>query len=80
VARPEDLTGGDAGENRDIALRILGGEAGPKRDIVLVNSAAALVASGAAPGFLEGMALAARSIDSGAARARLDALVRISTA
>jgi anthranilate phosphoribosyltransferase len=80
VSRPEDLAGGDAGENRDIALRILGGEAGPKRDIVLVNSAAALVASGAASGFLEGMALASRSIDSGAARARLDALIEISKA
>src|SRR6185436_2510377 len=41
VATPEDLTGGDAAENRDIALGILGGEPGPKRDIVLVNASAA---------------------------------------
>jgi len=76
VAKPEDLTGGDAAENRDIALRILDGELGPKRDIVLVNAAAALVAFGLAGHFIEGMKFAAGSIDSGGARAKLDSLVR----
>jgi len=74
VATPDDLTGGDAAENRDIALRILGGESGPKRDIVLVNSSAALVAFGAAGNFIEGMAMAARAIDSGGAMAKLELL------
>jgi anthranilate phosphoribosyltransferase len=74
VARPEDLTGGDVAENRDIALRILNGEQGKKRDIVLVNAGAALVAFGAAENFMEGMAIAAHSIDSGAARAKLESL------
>ena len=75
-ARMEDLTGGDVAENRDIALRILDGEPGPKRDIVLVNASAALVAYGFANDFKDGMAGAARSIDSGGARGMLDALVR----
>jgi anthranilate phosphoribosyltransferase len=73
-ASPEDLRGGDAAENRDIALRILAGEPGPKRDIVLVNASAALVAFGAAADFIEGMAMAARAIDSGGARAKLESL------
>jgi anthranilate phosphoribosyltransferase len=79
-ARAEDLKGGDRDENCRIARAILNGEAGPRRDIVLVNAAAALVAAGRAAGFGEGVALAARSIDSGAARARLDQLIRFTGA
>ena len=65
--------------NRDIALEILSGEKSPRRDIVLVNASAALVAAGRASNFLEGMDLAAESIDSGAARAKLDRLAGFST-
>ena len=46
----------------------------PQRDIVLVNAATALVAAGKAETFLEGMALGAMSIDSGAARGKVAAL------
>jgi anthranilate phosphoribosyltransferase len=70
------LTGGDPAANCAIARAILEGERGPKRDIVLVNAAAALVAAGQASDFLEGMTIAARSIDSGAALAKLEALAR----
>jgi anthranilate phosphoribosyltransferase len=70
------LKGGDRDENYRIAHAILSGERGPKRDIVLVNAAAALVVAGRARDFSEGMALAAASIDSRAARARLDQLIR----
>lgn len=73
-ARTEELKGGDAETNAAIAREILAGARGPRRDIVLVNAAAALVASGKAAGFREGVRLAADSIDSGAARAKLDAL------
>jgi anthranilate phosphoribosyltransferase len=76
VARAEDLKGGDRDENCRIAHSILKGERGPKRDIVLVNAAAALVVAGRANDFLEGVARAAESIDSGAARATLDQLIR----
>jgi anthranilate phosphoribosyltransferase len=41
---------------------------------VLVNAAAALVAAGKAETFLEGMALGVVSIDSGAARRKVEAL------
>jgi len=65
-------------ENADIIRRVLGGEAGPRRDIVLMNAAAALVAGGKARDFKEGVALAAQSIDSGAAAGKLAALVAFS--
>ncbi len=71
-----DLQGGDAELNCEILRAILEGARGPKRDIVLVNSAAALVAAGKARDFQQGMALAAESLDSGAALAKLEALAR----
>jgi anthranilate phosphoribosyltransferase len=76
IAQPEDLKGGDRQRNCAIAREILEGAPGPRRDIVLVNSAAALVAVGRAQDFREGVALAAAAIDSGAARAKADALAR----
>jgi len=76
MARYEDLQGGDAIGNREIALAILAGEKGPKRDIVLVNASAALVAAGRTTDFREGVEIAAHSIDSGAARVKLAELVR----
>jgi anthranilate phosphoribosyltransferase len=69
------LQGGDATENSAILRAVLDGEVGPRRDIVLLNAAAGLSAGGLAPGLDEGLALARGSIDSGAARSRLDALV-----
>ena len=74
----EALAGGDAATNAQIIRRILEGETGPPRDVVLANAAAALVAAGRAPDWGEGAALAAQSIDSGAARAKLDALIAYS--
>jgi anthranilate phosphoribosyltransferase len=77
------IRGGDAKQNAEIIHKILGrsmlyGDHGPHREIVLANAAAALVAAGRAQDFLEGVHLAARSIDSGAARERLDAFVAFS--
>jgi len=70
----EELQGGDPDENCEIARAILAGASGPKRDVVLVNAAAALVVAGRAASFAEGMAVAAESIDSGAARRKLEDL------
>ncbi|HET7559758.1 MAG TPA: anthranilate phosphoribosyltransferase [Limnochordia bacterium] len=74
------VAGGDAAENARILRSVLAGETGARRDVVLLNAAAALIAGGAASGFAEGVALAAESIDSGAALAKLDALRRYSSA
>ena len=71
--------GGDAEQNRAIAESILGGERGPARDIVLMNAALALVAAGVAVDFREGVMRAEESIDSGAARGKLDSLREISS-
>ena len=74
-----DLKGGNAMENRDIARAIFAGEKGPRRDIVLVNASAALVAAGRVANFAEGMSLAATSIDSGAAQAKVEQLARFTS-
>ncbi|MFM9367443.1 anthranilate phosphoribosyltransferase [Streptomyces sp. Da 82-17] len=79
----EALRGADASYNADVARRLLGGETGPVRDAVLLNSAAALVALEPTEAPLveqirAGMAKAAESIDSGAARQALDRWVTAS--
>ena len=71
----DDVRGGDLARNMEIAHEVLDGACGPHRDIVLVNAAAALVAAGRAETLLEGVAMAAQSIDSGAARGKLRELV-----
>ena len=72
---PDDLLGGEVEENAAILRSVLEGERGPRRDATIVNAAPALVAAGLAEGFVEGVSLAAESIDSGKARAVLDAAV-----
>lgn len=61
-----------------VAESILTGEAGPHRDITLLNAAAALVVAGVAESLAHGIELAADGIDSGRARATLEALKRTS--
>jgi anthranilate phosphoribosyltransferase len=71
------LAGGDAEENAQIARSVLGGEPGPRSDIVVLNAGAALLVAGAAEDLRAGIELARQSIDSGAAAARLDELIRV---
>jgi anthranilate phosphoribosyltransferase len=75
-ARIEDLAGGDAAANAAIIREILSGKKSPRRDVVILNAAAALVAAAKADHLADGVAPAERSIDSGAAAGKLDALVR----
>jgi anthranilate phosphoribosyltransferase len=74
----QDISGGDAAGNAEIIRAVLAGEKSPRRDVVLLNSAAALVAAGKADHIAEAIPLAAKSIDSGAAAAKLEALIRFS--
>jgi anthranilate phosphoribosyltransferase len=74
-ASAADLAGGDRKECALIMQRVLAGQGGPPRDIVLANASAALVAAGKAEDFRAGVALAAESIDSGAASDRLTRFV-----
>lgn len=79
-APTEALRGGGAEENAVLARRLLEGEAGPRREAVLLNAAAALQAAELAADFREGIATAARVIDSGAAGAVLERWVKVSQA
>jgi anthranilate phosphoribosyltransferase len=77
------IQGGDTKQNAEIVHKILGRSLlyrphSPYREIVLANAAAALVAAGRAADFLDGVSIATKSIDSGAARERLEALVAFS--
>ncbi len=70
----DSIAGGDPAYNAAAIRAILSGEPHPARTAVLLNAGAALVAAGLAEDFREGAALAARSIDSGAALGKLHAL------
>ncbi|MFV1978902.1 MAG: anthranilate phosphoribosyltransferase, partial [Myxococcota bacterium] len=74
------LRGGTADENAEIVRSLLEGESGARRDIVLINAGAAIWVAGAAEGIEEGIEFARRSIDSGAARERLELLIAASNA
>ncbi|WP_018948114.1 anthranilate phosphoribosyltransferase [Thioalkalivibrio sp. ALMg11] len=58
---------------------VLDGQAGAARDIVLLNAGAAIYAGGGADTLAAGIEAAARAIDSGAARERLERLQATST-
>src|SRR5208282_4701045 len=70
-----DLLGGDRFQNAEITRRILrGNERGPKREAVLLNAGAALFVAGKTKSLAEGWELAAATIDSGKADAKLSEL------
>ncbi len=77
-ANPSDLKGGDPAQNAQAIRALLDGKRTAYRDIVLLNAAAALIVAGKAATLKDGVALAARTIDDGAARETLAALVNVS--
>ena len=70
----EDYQGGTPQNNAATLLAVLQGKKDAKRDIVLINAAAALMVAGKVETIAEGLVVAAASIDSGAALAKLEAL------
>jgi len=74
----EAISGGDAATNAAMIRDILQGKKSARRDVVLLNAAATLVAAAKADSIGAGMPLAAKSLDSGAAAEKLEALVRFS--
>ncbi len=68
------ISGGSVKHNAKILQNVLKGERGPRRDIVLLNAAAAIIASGLAKNFKEGISKASHSIDSGNALEKLELL------
>jgi len=73
-----NYTDGTSLASAQIITGVLQGKPNSCRDIVLLNTAAALVVAGKAESIQEGLILAASSIDSGAALAKLDALRQFS--
>lgn len=74
------LRGGDAACNAAALLSVLRAEKSPYRDVAAFNAAAALLVAGHASDLKEAMEIATTSIDSGAAKARLDRLIEVSNA
>jgi len=85
VVSPEDfalprapldpLRGGIPQDNAVLIRALFDGETGPRRDVVVINAAAALVATGLAEDFREGALVAARTIASGAAKEKLEQFI-----
>lgn len=77
-ARPDDLKGGTAQENAQRLLSLLRGERCPLGDAVLLNAGAGLVVYGKARTVQEGLALAQRVVERGAALALLERWAEVS--
>ncbi|MGA7687419.1 MAG: anthranilate phosphoribosyltransferase [Terriglobales bacterium] len=76
----EEISGEDAAFNAGLIREVLEGKKSARRDVVLLNAAAALVAAGKADHLRDALPLAARSVDSGAAAAKLAALIDFTNA
>ncbi len=74
-----EIKGGDAQKNLEMALEVLKGENGAMRDVVLLNSAFGIMAGGKADTVEKGIELAAKSIDSGTALEKLERLKGITS-
>lgn len=75
----EAIVGGTPEENATAFRTLLAGEASAYRDAVLLNAASALLVADAVSDLKDGVAKAAESIDSGAAKSKVEALARITS-
>ncbi len=73
----EAIVGGTPEDNARALTALMDGVPGAYRDAVLLNAAAALIVAGRVETLPEGVEIARESIDSGAARARIALLARI---
>jgi anthranilate phosphoribosyltransferase len=76
----EGLRGGDAQQNAEMLRGVLRGEKGPRRAAILLNAGAAIAAAGICESIQEGVRIAEKAVDSGAALDRLERLVKASQA
>ena len=67
-----------AEDSKAVLLSVLNNQSGPAKDIVILNAGVALYAANVAATMQEGIVLAQKAIESGAAKAKLDALVLLS--
>jgi anthranilate phosphoribosyltransferase len=73
-----ELRGGTPAENAEAIREVFGGKMGGRRDAILLNAAGAIAAGGHAGDLREGLEIARRTIDSGAAGERLELLIAFS--
>jgi anthranilate phosphoribosyltransferase len=74
----DELRGGSPAENAEAIREVFDGKNGGRRDAILLNAAGAIAASGHAADLREGLEVGRRTIDSGAARERLELLIAFS--
>jgi anthranilate phosphoribosyltransferase len=74
----DELRGGSPAENAEAIRKVFAGANGARRDAILLNAAGAIAASGHAADLREGLEVARRTIDSGAAGERLELLIAFS--
>ena len=74
----EAVRGGDKAANAATMRALLRGEGGPVRDYVLLNGAGVLLAGDLVTNIRDGVQLAAQTIDSGAAKARMESMIEAS--
>jgi anthranilate phosphoribosyltransferase len=77
-ANGDALKGGNAEANAAALRGVLEGKPSPYRDVALLNAAAALIVGGKAKTLKDGVALGAKSLDSGAAMTKLKQLIAVS--
>ncbi|MCF7741045.1 MAG: anthranilate phosphoribosyltransferase [Candidatus Marinimicrobia bacterium] len=71
-----EIKGDDANQNAAIVRSILEGKQSPARDIVVLNAAYGLLAAGKVDDPQAGVELAQKTIDSGQAKSKLEALIQ----
>ncbi len=74
----DELRGGSPAENAEAIREVFAGASGGRRDAILLNAAGAIAAGGHAADLREGLEVARRTIDSGAAAERLESLIAFS--
>ncbi len=74
----DELRGGSPAENAEAIREVFAGKNGGRRNAILLNAAGAIAASGHAADLREGLEVARRTIDSGAAGERLELLIAFS--
>jgi anthranilate phosphoribosyltransferase len=80
AAAIESIQVKDAADSRARVESVLANEPGPSRDVVMLNAAAALYVSGVVPSLWDGVAVSRDVLASGAARAKLEQLVKFTRA
>ncbi len=75
MCQKEELKGGSPAENAMITKKILNGQKGAKRNAVVLNAGAGLYVAGKTQTLKEGIRLAEELIDSGKAKAQMEAFI-----